>query len=117
MNDVAAEPEAEETFMPVTQTINPLSDIPTTDHKALVVRLELDYVEYAKLENLVKIGIASLAARKEEINTLRVAIRDGQAQPPAPLNANDITTVYYRADDDLRAAELLYETMKRPPRL
>jgi len=105
--------DAEETFLPVTQTINSMSDIPTTDHKALVIRLELGYVDYAKLEDLVKLGIAALAARKEEINILLSAIRNGSTQPPAPLNENDIMMAYYRADDEKRAAEILYETIKR----
>jgi hypothetical protein len=44
--------EDAEMFQPVVLDINMISDKPTSDRKALVIRLELGYVDYAALEGL-----------------------------------------------------------------
>lgn len=62
-----------EEFPIMVQTINPLADTMTTDHKALVVRLELDWVEYAFLEELVGHGIAALQARHKALSDTKAA--------------------------------------------
>ncbi len=104
------------TFLPVTQTINPLSNVPTDDHKALVVRLELQFYEYGEMESLIQIGISALEARVTALQDLHARSATDGSLLVAPLSRDDVAASIYRAQERVRAAQLLFETVRRPPK-
>lgn len=106
----------EEQFMPVVQGINLISDQPTTDHKALVIRLELGYVDYAHMEELVQRGITADRARLHALTVLRDQIKIDEAEPPYPLTLRDIEATVSRIMSEIMVSEHLLKTIKRPPR-
>jgi len=107
--------DAEEKFMPVVQAINTISDQLTDDHKALVIRLELGYVDYAALEALVQSGIDHMAKRASDLETYYKEVENGQRSEPLPLTKNDLRVAWNNAASQVRTAEALLKVIKRPP--
>lgn len=114
MNDVAPESEEDQTFLPVTQTINPLSDVPTTDHKALVIRLELNSYDYARLEDLVRAGVDQLSDRYNALSKLGEDVKAGRVKLTEPLIFEDIEAAKQRHGQIVLAAKAIQNTIKRP---
>lgn len=104
------------TFLPALQEINPLSHKPTTDHKALVIRLELPYVQYAGVEALLLKGIEALEQRATDLKILQETAERGDVELPAPMRPDDIRFAYNQAREEAREAKMLYDLVRRPPR-
>jgi hypothetical protein len=106
--------ETEETFMPKVQTINPLADVPTTDHKALVIRLELNYYDYARLEELVQLGVDYHKDRFTALGHLQAAAKQSAIGLPEPLLPSDIEVVQRHQGEMFLAAQKIQKTIARP---
>lgn len=102
----------EETFLPKVETVNSISDVQTTDRKALVIRLELDYVEYAAMEDLHKVAIDSMQERLDQISSLLEEVKSG-GEIVSPLTVKDLERVYIGARDDMFRAQALATKVKR----
>lgn len=107
---------SEDASMPAVLGINTdLSQTPTEDHKALVIRLELDHVEYAAMEDLHEIALASMKTRLASLWELHHAAKKGEKRIPEPFTPRDLERVILAAESDLRKAENLVLKVKRPP--
>jgi hypothetical protein len=86
-------------------TFAPLKeDVEAPDN--LVVRLDLNFVQYGQMERLLQLGIDHLNARKKALYDLHEAVRAGTADIQ-PMNDEDARMAHQRATDDFRAAERL----------
>ena len=105
--------EDTEGFEPVVLSINPITRV--ENERDLVIRLDLNYVEYAALEDLVALGVEALSQRSIELHKLVEEARRG-AEPFPPLMVSDFELVQYRAAERHRDAQTLFRKIKRPPR-
>lgn len=80
------------------------------------LRLNLDFIDYGRLERLCELGVENLRSRHETLAKLVEEIRAGKQKPPAPLNADDIRMAAIRAGDLVREAETIMKKVIRPRR-
>lgn len=106
--------DEDETFMPAVQTINPLAGVPTTDRKALIIRLELNYYDYGRLEELAQFGIDHHTDRYTELGKLAKDAKDKKVELPFPLTPEDVEVAQRNQGERLMAAKTLIFAIRRP---
>lgn len=109
---------AEGWCFPVTQLVEKaLSDqlIRIDDsHNHLVIRLELDYVDYGRMEDLLREGVQARQDRVAALELYKSANQGRMATRENPLSVSDIDYAIRRAQEDHRAAIALTHRVSRP---
>lgn len=90
---------------PVVQTINELPE--TAPDRDLFVRLHLDYVKYAEMEDLIDLGIAKLEERAASFREMKAD------DLPYPFSQRDLDHAMFQARDDVTKAKQLRENIRR----
>lgn len=87
--------------------------IDTANH-ALVIRLELGFIHYGEMEDLLRDGIQARADRVKALELYKSANKGRIETRENPLSLADIDYAIRRAQDDHRAAIALTHRVSRP---
>lgn len=114
--DTAVAELPEGMHMPAVMGINcDLSNTPTEDHKALVIRLELNYYEYSQMEDLIQEAIVAREARRDVLAALLTEARSDSSAIPAPFTKFDLERALSDQTNAISDARRMLNKVMRPP--
>lgn len=106
----------------IVRHINPMTETSESELKAgvelpdeVVVRLELDNIQYGIMEQILDFGLQAMQDRAQALRTMHAQIDNGEVQAPAPLNKDDIWAAYIKASRERDAAEKIIRLVKWKP--